>query len=231
MCLTNVKHIIPYSDLSYPGVVKMEPNLFLPITRMRCEGSAFPHRIFVPVSAYQTLLKSSLHMAILLLHINWHVYFTALFFLLALYWLLILFFLYNKETRLIVHRAGGFVHAKAAMVSEAPRGAERAAQQTSLFMEDPSDAELEAERLELDRKRLVYQLSEEVTQYIEEAGVKKTIREEMIQGIRSMIRRPVFKPVWDPGVRVLLNNLIRSEIEQHCGMAMSAEDVRTLWVD
>jgi len=166
------------------------------------------------------------------LRVDWHAYAIALFYLLAMYWLLIFFFLYKKETRSLLRRAGGITHKKefseTAGVSGPPDPVTR---QGALFMEEPSGEAVEAERLELDRQRLIYKLSDEVTQYIKEAGLKKTIREEMIQGLRSMLRREIFKPVWEPRVRVLVNNLIRSETEAHCQSPLTAEEVRTIWVD
>jgi hypothetical protein len=100
-----------------------------------------------------------------------------------------------------------------------------------LFVDEPTKAELEAERQELDRKRLIHQLSDEITHYIANAGQKNTIREEMIQGLRSIVRRETFGSVWDPGVRVLVNNLIRSETEAHCPTPLTAEEGRMIWVD
>ena len=115
-------------------------------------------------------------MAIYFLHIDWNIYFRVLFFLLAIYWLLIIFFLYKKQPRSIAGKARGNIDNNELKGSSSiPHSSNNDGRQASLFMDEPSEAELEGERQELDRSRLVYSLSDEIKHFMEEAGVKKKI--------------------------------------------------------
>ena len=82
----------------------------------------------------------------LLLHINWHSYFTLAMYLSAAYWIAIVLLFYKRETRSLLLRAGKFQkqdYLKKGAVVDSTRTETR---QRTFFVEEPTDAELESER-------------------------------------------------------------------------------------
>ena len=160
----------------------------------------------------------------MLKQITWHEYWTIVITLTAIYELLVVAIFYRRDLLLL---AKGKRFAPAIETSNMEFNEEPDRQ--DLLADSILDANEEGETVEINLTPMAHELADEIQVLVAEAGEKEFGKPEILFGLKQIIKS--FRALANTSYQDDINNLIAQRCETNCSIALSEEEIITLWLD
>jgi hypothetical protein len=164
----------------------------------------------------------------MLKQITWHEYWTIVITLTAIYELFVVAIFYRKDL-LMLAKGKSNVRVIGASDGEAASNHSQKHQRPHLFTVSATDTNEEAETHEINLTPMAHELADEIEVLLNEAGEKEFGKPEILFGLKQIIKS--FRSLVNTSYRDDINNLIAQQCETNCSVALSEEEVQTLWLD